>query len=414
MALGKETGTKSRGTRTTKQVIEDQEAARVAALALEQSPAISNAKANKDIADSEETAILAEAEEIGHELSMHPEFEEALSQTVDFKREDNYKSIRMLGLLERFLPKEKLDRLPWPGSEKKDAELDALRLPADKRPNILLYDKVKTAGRGAASFYRSFVLATHAGKKANDEKNMLVSQITAEKKTSPQVEDETLAINQMLSAIKTAAKIRIQLNKIKRLKNIKFLWIREDDEEELPEECDTTMSYIEGASPVRKSTKVLWFLNTSASKPEPQRVSVGTFLRWKISDEMMDRGKATLTGEHGLMESPNKLLERDPVTGKTKLVKPSSAPRTTTLPTARDVKSWTDLIANLEAIVAYEMGVSPAEEEKHYAEWKGSWIAAPDATVWTGYRLKTMFDAVFADDSLVEKARSYENKRKAS
>lgn len=377
---------------------------------------VSNSVANQEIADQEETAILAEATEIGEELAKHSEFEEALSQSVEFKKEDNYKSIRMLGLLERFLTPEQLSRLPWPGSEKKDAELDAMRLPPNLRPNILLYDKVKTAGRGAASFYRSLVLATHAGKKANDEKLALVNQITEEKKTSPAVEDETLAINQMLSAIKTAAKIRIQLNKIRKLRNIEFLWVREDDEEPLPEGCDPTMSYIEGASPVRKSTKVLWFVNKTSQKREPQRISVGTFLRWKITDEMLDRGTATLTGVngHSLMESPNQHIERDPVTGKTKLTRPKAQVTTPTVPTARDVKSWTDMVSNLDAIVSYLMGVSPAEEQTRYTEWKSSWNASPDETLWSGFRLKTMLDAIFSDNSLVDKARAYDNKRKAS
>jgi len=415
MALGKNE-TKSRGTRSTKEVLSEQEkdAAKAAANRKDQDVAVSQAKANIDIMDSEESAVLAEAIELGQELALHPEFEEALTQSVDFKKEENYKSIRMLGLLERFLSPSQLARLPWPGSEKKDAELDALKLPADKRPNILIYDKVKGSGRGANSYYRSLVLATHAGSKANEEKNALISQIAGDKKTSPSVEDETLAINQMLSAIKTAAKIRIQLDKIKKLKNIKFLWIRDDDEEALPSECDTTMSYIEGASPVRKSTKVMWFLNTSASKPEPQRLSIGSVLRWKISDEMMDRGFATLTGDKGLMESTNKTLVRDPATGKTSLQRPKTDSKPASVPTARDVHSWTELVTNMDAMVSYLRGVSPAEHDVRYKEWKGSMVVSPDETLWSAFVLKTMLDATFADESLVAKARAYDAKIKAA
>src|SRR5882672_3910584 len=125
-----------------------------------------NAAENKATEDSEANAVVAAAMEIGEELSKHPEFENALQIAVDAKKEDNYKSINMLALMERFLSSAQMANLPPPGSTKSQAELAASKLPPDKRPNMLVYDTVDGSGgrKGKVSFFKTLVLATKSGK----------------------------------------------------------------------------------------------------------------------------------------------------------------------------------------------------------------------------------------------------------
>jgi hypothetical protein len=307
-----------------------------------------------------------------------------------------------------------------------------MRLPADKRPNILIYDKVNASGGRKAqdSYYKSIILATNTGKKAMEDKQKLEAEVASRTQTETprpiaqietDKEDETGAINQMLSAIRTAAKLRIQLNKIKRLKNIDFEWIREDYEGDdvVADDADMTLVCVPGLGKVRKSTKVLWFKNKDAKTSDPFRCGVQTFLRWQITDEMMDMRHATLTGEgpRALINSPKMQVVRDATTHKTRLDKPTATttPTTPTLDKARDVKSLTDLITNMDAIIAYMLGVNPAENEVRYKEFKNAFTNGPVETVWTGYQLFTHLTAVFADQSLVTKAREFESaRRKAS
>src|SRR6266853_5768153 len=125
-----------------------------------------NAAKNKSTEDSEANAVVATAIEIGEVLSQHVEFEEALQVAVNAKVEDNYKSINMLALMERFLSSTQMANLPFPGSTKSEAALAMSLLPADKRSNMLVYDTVDGSGgrKGKVSFYKTLVLTTKSGK----------------------------------------------------------------------------------------------------------------------------------------------------------------------------------------------------------------------------------------------------------
>jgi len=374
-----------------------------------------NAAENKATEDSEANAVVAAAMEIGEELSKHPEFENALQIAVDAKKEDNYKSINMLALMERFLSSAQMANLPPPGSTKSQAELAASKLPPDKRPNMLVYDTVDGSGgrKGKVSFFKTLVLATKSGKLAlatkqaleqEEARAKLVKDDSADQPRPLEAretddEDETSAINQMLSAVRTAAKLRIQLEKIKKLKNIEFQWVRDEYEgsDKVPSDYDPTHLNIVGMGPVKKSTKVLWFKNKSAPTKEPLRTSVGQFLRWNISEDMLTREYANLGGDKGLIESAKK---------KPEAIKPGSVPK------ARDVANWTQLVENLDAIVSYEIA-DQTKQQGRYAEFRGS-IGVTDDTLYSAYALYKMLRATFDSDPTLEpKAIEIHTKRNA-
>src|SRR5258707_7702985 len=293
----------------------------------------------------------------------------------------------MLALMERFLSSTQMSNLPWPGSTKSEVELALSKLPADQRPNIAVYDKIEASGgrKGTVSFYKTFVLTTKSGKLAlatrkalEDEaaKAKLVKDDSQEQPRPAEVretddEDETTAINQMLSAVRTAAKIRIQLEKIKKLKNIEFQWVRDeyDGKDSVPDDYDPTHLNIVGMGPVKKSTKVLWFKNKNAPTKAPDRMSVGEFLRWRISEDMLKREQANLGGEGGLIASAKKKEEDK---------------KTSTVSKARNVNSSTDSSESLNAVLFYLTG-DPVTENARNTEWKGNY--AVDDTVYTRYKL---------------------------
>jgi len=357
-----------------------------------------NAANNKATEDSEANAVVATAIEIGEVLSSHPEFEEALQVAVNAKVEDNYKSINMLALMERFLSSTQMANLPFPGSTKSEAALAMSLLPADKRSNMLVYDTVDGSGgrKGKVSFYKTLVLTTKSGKlalatkKALEEEEAKAKLVKDDSVDQPRPvetretddEDETSAINQMLSAVRTAAKLRIQLEKIKKLKNIEFQWVRDEYEgkDKVPADYDPTHLNIVGMGPVKKSTKVLWFKNKEAPTKAPERMSVGQFLRWRISEDMIKREHANLGGDNGLIASAKK---------KSEDIKTGSVPK------ARDVNSWTDQYTNLNAIVGYLFD-KPELEQSRWLEFQ-SGIKATDDAKYTAFKLRAYLNTVFAD-----------------
>lgn len=295
MALGskKTTETKSRATRTVSQILEDQskEAERVRKEQEENgNPVQENVKTNDQKEIAIETEMLQRSQQIGEALSTHEEFNADMDEVVKAKEVDDSKATTTLGWMERFLSKEQLDLLPWPGSTK--AEAEAKRKPGSNMP--LIFDKPKASGGRVKveTFYSNLVKHTKRGKVAAQYLETIGNTPLPKEATSLEAEDRETEIenanrvlNQMLSAVKMAAKIRIQLNEFKeKIPHIHISWVRTKDIEmdDYPEDTDWTNVYIPNAPPVKAAKKVLVVYNTRVQNPTRHRYAVGTFLRWKV------------------------------------------------------------------------------------------------------------------------------------
>ena len=370
-------------------------------------PAQANVQTNLTNADSEANAVLAEAMEIGEALASHPEFVDTMRTAIQAKEDDEYKSIATLKWMEKFLSTTHLSRLPWPGSTKGEAEAMNAALPPTKRVNMVSWDHFKSSGsKGTTSYYKTMVRSTPMGKEAFETKERLEKEAedaakNPEKypKGSADIRDleskrANRSINQMLSALRTAAKIRLQMDRIGFLKNLSVWWVRSEyeGEEETPKGFDPSRIYVVGLGDVIKSTQVIRVRNNQVTKDkegnwlpgDPEKLSVGQFLRWKISDDMVAKGWATLGGEKGLIASAKKT----PETG-------DKDKKTGTLPTARDVHNWTELHENMNAQVSY-LFAGPEHEQSRWLEFQ-SGIKATDDAKYTAFKLRAYLNTVFAD-----------------
>jgi hypothetical protein len=250
-ALGKG---KSRATRTVPQVLEDQ-SKQADKERTEPTPATENGNNNVAAAqyaeDRDINAMLTTSAQMGADLSSHSEFNSDMDEIVHAKEVLDYKSIGTLKWFERFLSRDALALLPMPGSTLDEAK--AKRKEGDNTP--LLFDKSKASGGRSKveTFYGNLVKHTPLGKAASEKLEALDTE-DAQAKIKPDSarssdargtdrENATRTINNMLSAVRTAAKIRIQLDTFKeQLPHIRIKWVRKETETEadLPDTTDWT------------------------------------------------------------------------------------------------------------------------------------------------------------------------------
>lgn len=362
-----------------------------------------NMKENQQSEDSETNAILAQAVEIGEELSSHPEFIEAMRTAIQAKEDDEYKSVACLKWMEKFLSPQQLSRLPMPGSTKAEAEAEAAKLPADKKPNMLIYDKVIASGgrKGTDSFYKHLVRSLPTGKDAFSIKEQIEKEnaeaiggkeVRPDRIRKADEERANRAINQQLSALRIAARVYLQIQKVKKLKNLEFEWIRDEyqGDEAVPETYDPTQLVIPGMADVVHSPKVIWMHNKHTKSSDPHRFSIGQFIRFRISDDMIKRGMATITGDAGLIASAKK--KPDGGAGGTPIVPKS----------ARAVNSWTDLVENTNEVVRYYTEDN-TKATARYAELHGS-IGVTTDTLKSMYRWFKLLEGALTPN-LIAKAK---------
>lgn len=377
-----------------------------------------NSKNHEQKEETETNAVLSKAAELGEKLSSHNEFVTAMQTAIQAKEDDDYKAIAALKWMEKYLTKEDLKCLPWPGSTKAEVETKP-RKPGGS--NILYYDKIQASGgrRGVESFYKTLVQSTPTGKDAFD----LLKQVSdedaqaqlkpseARRKANRDADRQKAnrAVNQQLSALRTAAKVFILLEEMKeKLPHISIQWVREDIDGEIdtPEDIDHTQVSITGLGEVVHSNRCLLVYSKrakstiEASMSTQISITVGAFIRWRI-DRAIELSK----------KDNRKFVNVDDLIGSAKAV--ATKPQTPVVSTARDVRNWTELVANLDAIVAYEIG-DMTKQQGRYVEFRSS-LGMSDDVLYSSYSLYKILRAAFeGDPSLEVKAKQVHEARKAS
>src|SRR5258707_1246699 len=169
--------------------------------------------------DMEINSMLTRASQFGEKLDSHEDFRSDAAEVVKAKEVDDYKAIAFLKWLETYLSPDELAFLPWPGMTRADAEAKNIR---NTKSNVspLLFDKpVNSGGRAKVeTFYGKLVKSTQLGKDAEAALDTLDKE-DAKAKLAPSearprgnfVADKqraTRVINQLLSAMRTAAHVR--------------------------------------------------------------------------------------------------------------------------------------------------------------------------------------------------------------
>jgi hypothetical protein len=369
---------KKKGNQTTAEVLADQEQQ---ALKQVMSEAVTNGNANVAVAqyaeDREVNAMLTTSGEMGVELSSHAEFNSDMGEIVHAQEVLDYKSIGTLKWFERFLSRDRLALLPMPGLTMDEAK--AKRKEGDNTP--LLFDKPKASGGSSKveTFYGNLVKHTPLGNKAHKTLEALDKE-DAQHKIKPEStrnsdqrntdrENANRTINNMLSAVKTAAKIRIQLDTFKeQLPHIRIKWVREESETEfdLPDTTDWTQVYIQGAGEVKQSRKVLriWSKRSTDGEAGALRYPVGTFLRWKCD-------KAIAISKANGRNYPT--MDDVIASGTAPPKKPKETPPTSAVSDAEKDKRWrpTDMVAvkrSTEGWLKWYRGDSPVTQAANEME----------------------------------------------
>ncbi len=353
--------------------------------------------------ESETNAMLAKAVEIAEKLSTHPEFNDAMRIAVQAKEDDDYKAIAALKWMELFLSDDDLRWLPWPGSTKADATVN--RKPGSNEP--LVYDKVKASGgrKGTESFYKTCVYSMPLGKEAyalldslNKENQEAKDKPTNARPQGNRMADRqraTRMINQQLSALRNAAKVRVLMENIKHdLPHIHVAWVRDASDNDIPieENADLTRINVANAGEVVKSTQCLSVYSTKAKKTlvdsmkTAQEYTIGSFIKWNVAKAILiaATNKHTYVWVDDLIESGKKT----PETG-------DKDKKTGTVSTARDVHNWTEQYANMNAMLNYLFS-QPEFEQIRWLEFQ-SGIKATDDAKYTGYKLRAYLNQVFSD-----------------
>ena len=422
MALGskktKTDETKSRATRTTAQVLEDQskEAQRVLKEQQENgNPVQENVKTNDQKEIAIETEMLQRSQQIGEALSAHEEFNADMEEVVKAKEVDDSKATTTLGWMECFLSKDQLDLLPWPGSTK--AEAEAKRKPGSNMP--LIFDKPKASGGRVKieTFYSNLVKHTKRGKVAAQYLETIGNTPLPKEATSLEAEDRLTdienanrVINQMLSAVKTAAKIRIQLNEFKeKIPHIHISWIRTKDIEmdDYPEDTDWTNVYVPNAPPVKTAKKVLVVYNTRVQNPTRHRYAVGTFLRWKV-DKALEIAEKDGRKSKVNMDDLEKSSERaPPVPDKDKTPAVTGTTITVTKAKRYEAVNVTEAFEALSGFVGYHDTHEMTERQARH-KFVLDTIKNSDEGKATAYAVWSILEPIFASDpSLREQAQAW-------
>jgi len=369
-------------------------------------PVAANVQVNVYAEDAEINAMLTRAGEFGIALDSHAEYQQGASEIAKAKEVDDYKAIAFLKYLETFLSSAQLAYLPWPGMTKSEADAKNIRNTASNESPLLFDKPVNSGGRSKVeTFYGKLIKSTKLGQEAQAILDELDKEEARAKLTPSEARERgnfvadkssaTRRLNNLVSAMRTAAHVHLLIKDItKKLPHIVIEWIREPTEKEIPKDSDLTMLNIPEAGEVVHSTQCLMIYSTKGYASPAQAYkkarpfSLGSFKRWK-PDRAIEKASKRLT-------APSVTVDDLIDSAKT----PPKTPAPGSVPKARDVTNWTQLVENLDAIVTYEIG-QPATQGARSAEFAGS-IGATDDTLYSAYQLYRMLRAAFDGNPALE------------
>lgn len=379
--------TKSRATRTTQQILSEQEkdATKAAANRADQDLAHNAGEARKAAAaysdNLELNALITRAKQYGLKMDSDPQFQEDANEIMKAREVDDTKAVIMLKHIDHVLTHDEEAQLPWPMSTRADWFAKHPEGTTNLPP---LYDKPKAAGGRAKveTFYGAMVGETTLGKaiiadieriqaekdqaKVNPTKARLPEQIAADEKRYNK------RLSNLLGALRTAAQVRLMIDDIKvRCPAIVIEWIRDNLPEDVPADADLTMLRPE-YGPVVTSPTVLniWTkpidprFTVNAMK-QAKQYSIGSFKRWKI-DKAIEIAK-----KNG---RPNRVTVDDLIeSAKTEV---TAAPQPTVNAAAKETaiaKGWiprdvVDVKRAIEGFMTWHNGDSPSDKDAKHSE----------------------------------------------
>lgn len=433
MALGEK---KSRATRTTKQVLEDQEAerARVNREAIEEMDKAQQENQEKAIhSDNVDiNEMIIRAKQFGAKLDSDAGFQADAQEIIQAQEVTDYKVIAMLKHIDTALSANERMLLPWPGITRADGESAKAKVGANGSKwgyymsGKVLFDKPKASGGRAEMemFYASLLGETTLGKQVlADMKRISDEKDKAKVDTvNARLPEEILAdekrynkrYTNLLSALRTAAQVRIMLEDIKeRCPYVVVSWIRERmSQEQLEATHDADLSYLNvgKASNVVHSPTVL-SVYTRPSVPtthssygslladamkKSKHISIGTFKRFKIDRafEVATANNRNKVTYDDLVESAKKPPEKP---DNNQL--PSSTGGTITIAKAKryEATNITEAFEALSGFVGYHDTHALAERTARHKFVLDN-IKNSDEAKATAYAVWSILEPVFASD----------------
>lgn len=307
-------------TRTTQQVLSDQEKDALKAQAnreaqTDENSAVEAGNGNMSVAihsdNREVNAMVTRAKTFGEKIDSDEGYQSDAEEIMQAQEVTDYKVITMLKHIDNALSSDERMLLPWPGSTKAEAENKKNKVGDNGSAwgfymsGQVLFDKPKASGGRAEMemFYANMLASTTLGKQVLSD----IGRIAKEKDTAKvdtanaRLPENILAdekrynsrYNKLLSALRTAAQLRIMLEDIKeRCPYVVVSWIRETMTDEQAEQLvNSDLSYLNvaKASNVVHSPSVF---NVYTKPVNPQfladamkkskQISIGSFKRWKI------------------------------------------------------------------------------------------------------------------------------------
>jgi hypothetical protein len=228
--------------------------------------------------------LAARAHSVGEKLAKDKDFASFSHNTVELQKDMDYSSIRALKHMRRILSTDELNNLPYPKSQATDVAQtnDPSNFDVYKttRMNVIgesvphttsFYANIAETmpdGISALAALRHLDMAERDHKDTPDEyKNLGKVEIKSRRA------DHKKTLNTLLKAIRTAAHIHLQEQKIAMCADVHFEWYKDKKTGE-----------------IARSPRPIWIMSKKEGMASIKDWSVGQFLNWKITPRAIREG----------------------------------------------------------------------------------------------------------------------------